>query len=179
VAQPGDEPATTEAATPQQKSTMPPITAKTWDTTLKPADQINLLWPPGATSAQMLYRIGPEIQAVTTSGTIQSTPTYLAFDVVDGTVANVFIVVTGSAVGTNLKSAYNSALSERTNAPADFDHWGGGEGGGTWGVPPSPRPVIDGYSISATWQQHAIDAASAIHSAETNFGAYADNEEAQ
>jgi hypothetical protein len=175
---PGDAPATTEGAkaTPEQKGVKTSITALEWDTTMSLSEQVDYLWPPSADHAHLLYRIGPEIEPLSESY-IAPTPTYLAFDVSDGAVIHVIIVPTGSSTGYNLKTAWNQAMSTRTNAPTEFDHSGGSTGGNTWGVPPSPRPVIDGYVISPEWQQQAIDAVATIYSAETTFGGYADDPE--
>lgn len=172
VTPPGDEPAAEGKADPQQKAAAlpPPIQTEAWNADLKLADQINLLWPASVTNAQLLYRVGPLIEPVTTGGPPQTTPTYLAFDINDGAVTHVFLVVTGSSVGTNLKSAFNSAMSTRTNGSTT--HYGGGTGGDTYGVPPTPHPNIDNFEISGLWQQNAIDAAATISSADAQFSDY-------
>src|ERR1700733_5219069 len=95
VTPPGDEPTTESGkANPQQKAAglPPPIQTEAWNADLKAADQINLLWPASVTNAQLLYRVGPVIETQTTGGPPQTTPTYLAFDVNDGTVTHVFLV---------------------------------------------------------------------------------------
>ena len=176
VTAPGDERTEGAKADPQQKTALPaPIQAVAWDPTLKLSAQINLLWPNSVSNAQMLYRTGPLATSPTTFGTELYTPTTLAFDITDGTVAHVYWVVTGSTAYTNLRSAFGSAQTERVNTPSDIDHSGGGEGVGNGYIPPAPRPVIDDYFISGEWQQAAIEAAAQIKAADDQFASYVDD----
>jgi hypothetical protein len=175
------EPEATEGtqANPQEKSTLPTIKTEGWDASLKLADQENLLWPPGVSSIQVLYRSGPPLQLATTSGVPEVVPTYLAFDVADGKVIHVIMVAVGSSPGSNLKSVLNTVIAEHTNQPADTDNKGGSVGGGVHGTPPAPTPIIDNFNefdISSTWQQEAIDAANTINASYETFAAHVENE---
>ncbi len=143
---------------------------------MKLSEQEDLLWPPGASSVTILYRSGPPLYSPTTT---YPSPTYLAFDVADGSVTNVIMVIVGSSTGSNLKAVLNTVFAEHTNQPADTDNHTGSVGGGVHVTPPAPTPIIDGYdqfAISGVWQQDAIDAASTVNDAYDTFAAHTENE---
>ena len=173
-AEPSPQVSTTSSALTDATMTEP------WSSTDKrtDADKVAALWPSGATTAQIIYRQGPPIgQLTNTSVQVPGQKAFLAFVVWNhSVVGHVYWVAIGPD-GADLKNMWDKAFSQRTNVqsgPAFLDHWGGGTGGGGVGTPPTPHPNVDGFPISATWNQAAKDAAAAIDSADLQFAQYAE-----
>lgn len=155
-----DEPqtSTTTSALTERSSSEP------WDT----KNTVDDIWPDGANQCQVLYRKGPAYNGAAS---------FLAFVVWNhNTVGHVYWIPVGP-LGTDFKSTFNTAFSQRTNTPNNplGDHWGGGTGGGGVGTPPAPHPQVnDPLVFSNAYLNAAKTAAAAIDNADANFNAYSE-----
>jgi hypothetical protein len=143
-----------------------PIAVQDWDVKASAADKLEALWPDGAQTSQVLYRVG----AANSAGE----HTYLAFVVNGGAVQHVYSLVIGSSTGSDFKASWNSAFSTRTNTYAPgvaIPHSGGSSGADGGGKTPSPHPNV---FISGEWQVRAILAAGDIDESSRAFLEYAE-----